>query len=96
MSSYQLFPKRSKQMDRCGMEQNNKTNTAGWGIGATYKQSVVGGSVTTTEGESGNTNTTPEKDRDWSQSNIYVHLLGEWALLPCYCVIALLGAALGG
>ena len=74
----------------------NKTNTAGWGIGATYKQSFVGGYVTTTEGESGNTNTTPGEDRIWSQTNIYVHLFGDWALKPCYFILVLIGAALGG
>jgi hypothetical protein len=67
----------------------NKSNTAGWGVGYTYKKSFESSFLAAQL-------TYPEKDRDWSQSNIYVHLLGEWALLPCYCVIALLGAALGG
>ena len=66
----------------------NKSNTAGWGVGYTYKKSFESSFLAAQL-------TYPEKDRDWSQSNMYVHLLGDWALVPCHLVISLLGAALG-
>ena len=34
------------------------------------------------------------EERDWSQTNVYLYLSGEWALTPCCIVLlALLGAA---
>jgi len=62
---------------------------ASWGIGATYKKSFSSSYLAAQL-------TYPEKDRDWSQSNIYVHFLGEWAFVPCYFILVLIGVGLGG
>ena len=67
----------------------NKSNTAGWGVGYTYKKSFESSFLAAQL-------TYPEKDRDWSQSNMYVHLLGDWALVPCYCVFIIVSGLLGG
>ena len=34
-------------------------------------------------------------ERDWEQSNIYLYLFGDWALIPCALVIGIVGAAGG-
>ena len=34
-------------------------------------------------------------DLNWDQSNIYLYLFGDWALIPCAFCIAIIGGSLG-